>query len=75
MDGTGLERITNDPSGFNAFPMFSRDGKRIAFSSNRNGSKPHETNVFVAEWAPEPHGGEESVAAPIRPATHMSTGS
>jgi Tol biopolymer transport system component len=32
--------------------MFSRDGRRIAFSSNRNGSVPHETNVFVADWVP-----------------------
>ncbi|HZL99758.1 MAG TPA: hypothetical protein VFD43_05845 [Planctomycetota bacterium] len=52
LDGSGLERITHDPSGFNAFPMFSRDGKRLVFSSNRNGSVPHETNVFVAEWVP-----------------------
>jgi hypothetical protein len=48
----GLEQVTHDPSGFNAFPMFSRDGKRLVFSSNRNGSVPHETNVFVAEWVP-----------------------
>jgi len=52
VDGTGLEQITHDPSGFNCFPMFSRDGTRLVFSSNRNGSVPHETNVFVAEWVP-----------------------
>jgi Tol biopolymer transport system component len=52
VDGSGLEQITHDPSGFNAFPMFSRDGTRLAFSSNRNGSVPHETNVFVADWVP-----------------------
>jgi len=32
--------------------MFSRDGRRVAFSSNRNGSVPRETNVFVADWLP-----------------------
>jgi len=52
LDGSGLEQVTHDPSGFNAFPVFSRDGKRLSFSSNRNGSVPHETNVFVAEWVP-----------------------
>ena len=29
--------------------MFSKDGK-IGFSSNRNQSKPRETNVFIADW-------------------------
>ncbi|MGQ0552261.1 MAG: TolB family protein [Planctomycetota bacterium] len=52
LDGGGLERVTHDPSGFNGFPMFSRDGRRLAISSNRNGSVPHETNVFVADWVP-----------------------
>jgi Tol biopolymer transport system component len=52
LDGAGPERITHDDSGFNSFPMFSRDGTRLAFSSNRNGSVPHETNVFVADWVP-----------------------
>jgi Tol biopolymer transport system component len=50
LDGSNLARITHDPSGFNSFPMFSRDGRRLAFSSNRNGSVPRETNVFIAEW-------------------------
>jgi Tol biopolymer transport system component len=30
--------------------MFSPDGKRLAWASNRNGSVPHETNIFVADW-------------------------
>jgi hypothetical protein len=48
-DGTGLERITDSP-GFDGFPMFSPDGTRLAFASNRNNGAPHETNVFVARW-------------------------
>ena len=35
---------------FDGFPMFTRDGKRLAFCSNRHNDKPNETNVFVAEW-------------------------
>jgi Tol biopolymer transport system component len=66
LDGTHLERITYGPS-FDGFPMFSPDGKRLSFSSNRRdviASKtgevyrltggvagPHDTNVFVADWA------------------------
>ncbi len=49
-DGTGLERITYYP-GFDAFPMFSSDGKRLVWASNRNGRAPHETNLFIADWA------------------------
>jgi Tol biopolymer transport system component len=30
--------------------MFSKDGKKLVFSSNRNQSKPRETNVFIADW-------------------------
>ncbi len=48
-DGTGLERITYG-GGFNSFPMFTRDGKKLVFCSNRNGSHPHNTNIFVADW-------------------------
>ena len=36
--------------GFDAFPLFSPDGKHIAFSSNRFNGGGYDTNVFVAEW-------------------------
>jgi TolB protein len=48
-DGSGLERITENET-FDGFPMFSPDGKTLVFASNRNGSRPGETNVFVADW-------------------------
>ncbi len=48
-DGTGLERITTNDT-FDGFPMFSPDGKKLVFASNRNGSRPGETNVFIADW-------------------------
>jgi TolB protein len=48
-DGTGLERITTDES-FDGFPMLSPDGRQLVFASNRNGSRPGETNVFIADW-------------------------
>lgn len=49
VDGTGLERVTFNET-FDGFPMFSPDGKKFVFASNRNASKPGETNVFIAEW-------------------------
>jgi Tol biopolymer transport system component len=48
-DGTGLERITYHPD-FDGFPMFTSDGKRLVWASNRNGTQPHETNIFIADW-------------------------
>ncbi|HVP42593.1 MAG TPA: hypothetical protein VMS96_04135 [Terriglobales bacterium] len=48
-DGSGLERVTSHP-GFDGFPMFSSDGKRLVWASNRNQSRPHETNIFIADW-------------------------
>src|SRR6266511_56625 len=48
-DGSGQEQVTTSPE-FDAFPMFSPDGGRLVWASNRHGSKPGETNVFVADW-------------------------
>ena len=48
-DGSELEKISRD-KGFDAFPMFSPDGKKIAFSSNRNNGGTHDTNIFIADW-------------------------
>lgn len=48
-DGTGLEKISHDKS-FDAFPMFSPDGKKILFCSNRANGGTRDTNVFVADW-------------------------
>jgi Tol biopolymer transport system component len=48
-DGKGMEKISRD-KGFDAFPMFSPDGKKIVFCSNRSNGGTRDTNVFVADW-------------------------
>ncbi len=49
IDGTGLERITYN-NAFDSFPMFSPDGTKLVWSSNRNPQKPRETDIFIADW-------------------------
>lgn len=48
-DGSGLEQITYCKE-FDGFPMFMRDGGKLVFESNRFNRKPHDTNVFIADW-------------------------
>jgi Tol biopolymer transport system component len=48
-DGTGLQQITFD-EGFDGFPMFTNDGKKMIWGSNRNAKTEGETNVFIADW-------------------------
>lgn len=48
-DGSSIEKISRD-KGFDAFPMFSPNGKKIVFCSNRNNGGTRDTNVFVADW-------------------------
>jgi len=30
--------------------MFTSDGKKLVWTSNRNGRTPHDTNIFIADW-------------------------
>ena len=50
-NGTGLERLTVEGH-FNSFPMFSPDGKRLVWVSDRRAKMPGEFNVFMADWVP-----------------------
>ena len=48
-DGSGLEQITFF-DGFDGFPMFTHDGKKLVFASNRFNRQSRDTNVFLADW-------------------------
>jgi len=50
-DGTGSEQVTVTGR-FNSFPMFSPDGKRVVWVSDRNAAEKGEFNLFIAEWNP-----------------------
>ncbi|MBC6492341.1 PD40 domain-containing protein [Flavihumibacter stibioxidans] len=49
-DGTNRVKVSRD-KGFDAFAMFSYDGSKIVFCSNRNNGGTRDTNIFVADWA------------------------
>ncbi len=48
-DGSGLQRLTYNKI-FDSFPMFSPDGSKLAFGSNRNAAKPRATDIFIVDW-------------------------
>ena len=48
-DGSGLQRLTHNDV-FDSFPMFSHDGRRLVWGSNRNPAKPRATDIYVADW-------------------------
>lgn len=50
-DGSGTEQITSIGH-FNSFPMFSPDGKKLVWVSDRNATARGEFNVFLADWVP-----------------------
>jgi len=50
LDGTGLEQITWEGT-FNSFPMYSPDGKTLAWESNRDTKAYSDLNVYTATWA------------------------
>jgi Tol biopolymer transport system component len=49
LDGSGLEQITFSDA-FDGFPMFSPDGSKFVFASNRRDKSGSETNVMIADW-------------------------
>jgi len=49
LDGGVPEKITNDPSP-DCFPMFSPNGRYLAFTSGRGAASAGAQNVFIAEW-------------------------
>lgn len=44
-----LEKIT-ELGHFNSFPMFSQDGRKIVWASDRHSAKKHEINIFIGDW-------------------------
>ena len=39
-----------DYTGFDGFPVFSPDGRRLVFASNRSGASVYQTSIFIADF-------------------------
>ena len=50
----GSEKNPGTSPEFDAFPMFSPDGAKLVWASNRHGKVQGETNVFIADWIEHP---------------------
>ena len=50
-----ITKVTHSNT-FDAFPMFSYDGKQLVFASNRNVARTpsRDTNLFIADWIETP---------------------
>jgi len=44
-----LTRLTNNKT-FDSFPVFSKNGKKLVFSSNRDAENPRNTNIFISDF-------------------------
>jgi Tol biopolymer transport system component len=50
-DGSGRQQITFQ-RGLDAFPVFSRDGKQLLWTSQRHGPQEGTTHIYKATWIP-----------------------
>jgi TolB protein len=48
-DGGGAVNLTNNPSAYDGWPVWSPDGKRVAFASGPGGRSPHRIYVMDAD--------------------------
>ncbi len=49
LDSGGIEKISHS-KGFDAFSMFSYDGKKLMFSFNRSRGGGYDINLFMVDW-------------------------